>query len=211
MGGLTAPCLARRGLERGLGGLFRRLDEWTLVVAGNSAPRTSSTCAATGNCANKVAVLLGLPGQDVLAVNSTQLHEESVQSVEGKLRRGAHAVEFRDGGVLVAGGAVLAAPAFFHGVHQEDDSDVVAQARVENRQLLSRPGEVVEKLPEASQCQSGERGKILHDMPMPRRKLERGQEGERLHGVVLHLVALNVLGHAVTKVAFEKSLKVRRR
>ena len=107
LGGLTAPCLARRGLERGLGGLFRRLDEWKLVVAGNSAPRTSSTCAATGNCANKVAVLLGLPGQDVLAVNSTQLHEESVQSVEGKLRRGAHAVEFRDGGVLALGGPCL--------------------------------------------------------------------------------------------------------
>ena len=36
LGGLATPCLARRGLERGLDGLLRRFDERKLVVAGNS-------------------------------------------------------------------------------------------------------------------------------------------------------------------------------
>ena len=60
LGGLAAPCLARRGLERGLSGLLRCFDEWKLVVAGNSALSTFYTCAMTGDRARKIAVLLGL-------------------------------------------------------------------------------------------------------------------------------------------------------
>ena len=75
LGGLATPCLACRGLERGLDGLLRRFDERKPVVAGNSALSsfaTFATRATTSNCADKVALWLVLvlvgAGQDVLAI-----------------------------------------------------------------------------------------------------------------------------------------------
>ena len=94
LGGLAAPCLARRGLERGLGGPFRRLDERKLVVAGNSALSnfatfsTFATCATTSNCANKVALRLVLvlvgAGQDVLVMHHGNIGEHSPERLDGE-------------------------------------------------------------------------------------------------------------------------------
>ena len=57
-------------------------------------------------------------------------------------------------------------------------------------------GEVVVELPVPLELQLGERRDALHEKAKLRRKLKVSDEIERLHGVVLHLVAHDVLNNS---------------
>ena len=107
---------------------------------------------------------------------------------------------------LSLGGGVLATPAFLHGVHQEDHSDVIVQGRVEQNQLLSRAGEVVEQLVKSASAE-----KFCTISPCPEENLSEVRRVKASMGLSSILLRWMCWAMPSRKVAFEKSLNVRRR
>ena len=70
---------------------------------------------------------------------------------------------------------------------------------VDRKKPLSLRGEVVVELPVPLELQLGEHREASHEKAMRRRKLEVNDELVGLHGVLLHLVAHDVLNNSVTE------------